>query len=77
MTKNKPTTRELARMRAQCMTQAQIGEKYGVSHTTVFLWISKDREHFDQLLEIYKRKFQQKANERKAREIAELEAELD
>ena len=36
MTKNKPTTRELARMRAQGMTQAQIGEKYGVSHTTGF-----------------------------------------
>jgi len=76
MTKNRPTTKELARMRADGMTQTQIGAKYGVSHTAVFKWIASDRDHFDKLLAAYKRKLEQKAEARKERELAELEAEL-
>jgi len=76
MTKNRPTTKELARMRADGMTQTRIGAKYGVSHTAVFKWIENDRDHFDKLFEIYKRQLQQAADKRKAREIAELEAEI-
>ena len=76
MTKNKPSTRELARMRAQGMTQAQIGAKYGVSHTAIWQWIEKDRAHFNQLICIFTRKLERQAEERKARAIAELEAEI-
>lgn len=77
MTKNRPTTKDLARMRASGMTQTQIGEKYGVTQTAVWQWIAADRPHFDNLLTIYTRKLEQQAKVRKERELAEVEAELD
>ena len=77
MIKNRPTTRELAKMRAEGMTQAKIGEKYGVSHTAVYHWIQADRKHFDTIFSIYKRKLARTAEARRAREIRKIEAELE
>ena len=77
MTKNRPTTKELARLRADGMTQTAIGKKYGVTQAAVFKWIDADRAHFDKLLAVYKRKLEKKAEARKERELAELEAEIE
>ena len=63
----RPSTRDLARMCAEGLTQAQIGRIYGVSHATVRTWIARNRVAFDQYFMAYHSKRMDKETERRER----------
>ena len=76
MLKNRPTLKELARMSAEGMTQADIAESCGVTRNTVHRWIRAERDHFKNLRAIYKRAFLRRRQEQEAKDLeAELEAQ--